>query len=226
LAGTDGGSEIPFSRWAVDEYYDPDPQAEGKGYSKHGAFIHGAELFDQRLFGISSFEAEFMHPQQRVSLEVCYKALNRARYTKSHFVGSSVAACTGQMNNDQWTASINAFSASGLSPAVSSNRISFLFGLKGPSITVDPACARSLVALHISMQNMRHGSCKQAFVPACNIMLSPVLFMMECKATMLSMFGRCATFDASADGFARGEGCVCAVLGQPPRTDAQETVLI
>jgi acyl transferase domain-containing protein len=84
----------------VDDYYHPDPDEDGVGYAKHGSFLQGAQLFDHRLFRIAHFEAVFMHPQQRVSLEVCYQALQRAGYNQSSLTGSSTAVYVGQMNND------------------------------------------------------------------------------------------------------------------------------
>ncbi|KFG31549.1 putative polyketide synthase, partial [Toxoplasma gondii FOU] len=61
--------EIPPSRFSIEEVYDPDPDAKGKIYVREGGFIDGAELFDNRFFGISDAEAREMDPRQRISLE-------------------------------------------------------------------------------------------------------------------------------------------------------------
>src|SRR5258706_15512750 len=68
--GVDAITEAPKDRWNPDEYYDPDPEAPGKMYSRHGGFIQDIDQFDAPLFPISRREALNMDPQHPLLLEV------------------------------------------------------------------------------------------------------------------------------------------------------------
>src|SRR5690606_9000490 len=50
-------AEVPSYRWAVDRYYDANPDAPGKLRCRFGSFLGPVEDFDCRLFGISPVEA-------------------------------------------------------------------------------------------------------------------------------------------------------------------------
>ncbi|EWM19952.1 polyketide synthase [Nannochloropsis gaditana] len=107
---------------------------------------------------------------------------------------------------------VTAFTGLGASAALAANRISYVFGLKGPSFITDTACSSALVALDAASQNLARRRCDMAFVSGVNLMLHPAAFVTHCKARMLSISGRCKTFDESADGYVRGEGCSGLVL--------------
>ncbi|CAM9906150.1 unnamed protein product, partial [Chrysoparadoxa australica] len=217
-AGVNGVKEIPHDRWDVDAYYDGDPGAPGKTYARAGGFIEDVDLFDNNFFGISSAEAQGMDPQQRLLLEVGYEALYKAGYSKASLSGSNTGVFVGACMND-WThlksngsSAINAYSSTGNPPSLLANRLSYLLGLHGPSMTIDTACSSSLIALHSAMQSLQLGECRAALVVGVNLMLSPATFEACTKSRMLSLNDRCATFDASADGYARGEGCGAVLL--------------
>ena len=70
----------------------------------------------------------------------------------------------------------------GTGPALASNRISYAFDLRGPSVTLDTACSGSLVAVHQACQSIRSGEIRQALVGGTNLILDP-----EYMASMSSM---------------------------------------
>ena len=104
------------------------------------------------------------------------------------------------------------FSVTGLQTTSLSNRISWLFDLKGPSLTMDTACSSSLVALHLACQSLRAGESRMAIVGGCNLMISPDMFMFEAGQGFLAPDGKCKTFDQSANGYGRGEGFAVVVV--------------
>src|SRR5690606_24799329 len=107
---------------------------------------------------------------------------------------------------------ITAYDAIGTAHSAAAGRISYIFGLKGPSMPVDTACSSSLVALHLAVESLRNGETNACIVGGVNLMLAPDLTVNLCRAKMLSKDGYCKTFDASADGYARGEGCGILIL--------------
>jgi acyl transferase domain-containing protein len=215
LEGGDGIVEVPAERFDIDEVYDPNPDTENKCYVRHGGFIEDVELFDARFFGISPAEVRSMDPQQRLLLEVGYEALARSGSTKASLLDSSTGVFVG-ISPSEWSrimdGSAGAYSGTGASISIAANRVSYVLGLKGPSHIVDTACSSSLVALDAACMNLRLGRCEQALVAGVNLLLGSATFIAFCKARMLSVDGRCKTFDASANGYVRGEGCCAVVL--------------
>src|SRR5690606_34849871 len=102
--------------------------------------------------------------------------------------------------------------ASGIARSVGAGRISYVLGLEGPAVTVDTACSSSLVAVHLACQSLRTGECRLALAGGVNVLLTPELWVAFSRSRMLAPDGRCKAFDASADGFARAEGCGLVVL--------------
>jgi|GEM_PF-2677171 len=216
ISGKDGVHEVPASRFDIEEVYDPNPGIVGKTYTKKGGFMSNVESFDYDFFGISPGEAKVMDPQQRLLLEVAYEACYNAGYNKETLKGQNVGVFIGQANDD-WklvsdTLSHNPYFGVGVSDSITSNRISYSLGLVGASMTIDTACSSSLVALDLAVNKLQNGDCDLAIVGGVNVMLHPRTFIGSCAAKMLSIKGRCATFDASADGYCRGEGVGVVVL--------------
>ena len=207
---------MPYSRWDADEYYDPAMPTGLEMYVRHAAFVDRVEFFDAQLFGITKVEAEAMDPQQRHLLETSFAAFMDAGCQKTTLMGQSVGVFVGQDKCD-WNRMISAahagpFAATGGSASISSNRISYSLGLKGPSATVDTACSSSLVAADTAAMNICQKRCEFAVISGVNMLLLPQTFIGCCQARMLSLDGRCHTFDSSASGYARGEGCGAQVL--------------
>ncbi|MBU8897886.1 type I polyketide synthase [Corallococcus sp. M34] len=215
--GRDAISTIPASRWDLDAYYDPTPGTPGKMYTRHGSFIQGVEDFDPQFFGISPREAARMDPHQRLLLEVSWEALERAGLSATDLKGSSTGVFVGMMNEDfshlmKDATQIDLHTASGSGLSVAAGRLAYILGLQGPTLAVDAACSSSLVSVHLACQSLRTRECDLALAGGISLVLSPLTSVVNCAMRMLSVKGRCSTFDAGADGFVRGEGCGMLVL--------------
>lgn len=218
--GADCITDVPASRWDAESYYDPDPAAPGKMVMRQGGFLHGIDRFDAAFFDIPRNEAAGMDPQQRLMLEVAWEALERAGQVSPELEGSDTGVYIGIFNSDYSEfalrcgvpARIDENTSPGNNFSIVAGRISYLLGLRGPSLAVDAACSSSLVALHLACQALRNQECAMALAGSVNLVLSPSSSIAVSKMGMLSPTGRCRPFDASADGFVRSEGCAALVL--------------
>jgi acyl transferase domain-containing protein len=217
--GRDAVTEVPPERWDVEAYYDPDPAAPGKTFSRHGSFLKDIDQFDPEFFGIAPREALGMDPQQRLLLEVVWEALENAGHNPAALSGSKTGVFIGIWSNDYSTlqvvnqaARLDMYFGAGNSHSIASGRISYILGLRGPCASIDTACSSSLLAAHMACRSLRMGECDLALAGGVNLMLSPQGTIIAGKGNMLSRDGRCKTFDASADGYVRGEGCGIVVL--------------
>ncbi|MGO9225551.1 type I polyketide synthase, partial [Mycobacterium sp.] len=217
--GVDAIREIPDDRFDVDEYYDPDPETPGKIYTRYGGFLDTIDGFDPEFFGISPREAVWMDPQQRLMLEIAWEGLERAGYSPASLRGSRSGVFVGVAANEysQLLAAnsvdtIEAHFITGNALNVIAGRVAFVLGLEGPAMAVDTACSASLVAVHQACQALHSGDCDLALAGGVNVLLSPASIIATSRARMLSADGRCKTFDAAANGYARSEGCGILVL--------------
>ncbi|MFB2880050.1 MupA/Atu3671 family FMN-dependent luciferase-like monooxygenase [Floridanema aerugineum] len=217
--GVDAISEVPPNRWDIDAFYDSDPNAPGKMYSRYGGFIDRLEEFDAQFFGISPREALTLDPQQRLLLEVSWEALENAAIKPDTLVGSKTGVFVGITVNDylhrllkRETTEIDAYQGTGNTSNAAAGRLSYFLGLTGPSLAVDTACSSSLVAIHLAIASLRNHECNLALVGGVNLQALPEVNVILSKARMLAPDGRCKTFDASADGYVRSEGCGVIVL--------------
>ncbi|PYQ39698.1 MAG: short-chain dehydrogenase, partial [Acidobacteria bacterium] len=219
--GGDAITEIPPDRWDVDAYYDPDPDAPGKMYTRQGGFIGAVDGFDPQFFGIAPREAVSMDPQQRLLLEVAWEALENAGQAPDRLAGSRTGVFIGIASSDYATLLlraeghlgwIDAYRASGAAHSVASGRLSYVLGLQGPSMSVDTACSSSLVAVHLACQSLRSRESRMALAGGVHLALAPENSVTFAKSRMLARDGRCRTFDAGAEGFGEGEGCGLVVL--------------
>ncbi|OBF29198.1 type I polyketide synthase [Mycobacterium sp. ACS4331] len=217
--GVDAIREIPEDRFDIDEFYDPDPDVAGKTYTRFGGFLDGIDGFDPEFFGISPREAVWIEPQQRLMLETVWEGLERAGYAPSALRGSRTGVFTGVAANE-YAHLLSAESIDKIEPHfitgnalnAISGRVAFALGLEGPAVAVDTACSSALVAVHQACQALHSGDCDLAVAGGVNVLLSPVTVVAASRARMLSPVGRCKTFDASADGYVRSEGCGVLVL--------------
>lgn len=216
--GRDAIREVPPERWSASRYYDPDPDAPLKMNTRWGGFLDDVAGFDPPFFGVSPPEAAAMDPQQRLFLEVAWEAMENAAITPGTLAGGDAGVFAGVCMQDYermlcaQPERLGVFSAPGSAGSIVANRLSFLLDLRGPSLAIDTACSSSLVALHYACAALRAGECSTAFAGGVNLILKPETSIAFAKARLLAADGRCKTFDASADGYVRGEGCGVVVL--------------
>jgi acyl transferase domain-containing protein/acyl carrier protein len=217
--GVDAIREVPEDRFDIDEFYDPDPETPGKIYTRFGGFLDGIDGFDPEFFGISPREAVWIEPQQRLVLETVWEGLERAGYAPAALRGSRTGIFTGVAANEyahllsaESVDKIEPYFITGNALNAISGRVAFALGLEGPAVAVDTACSSALVAVHQACLALRSGDCDMALAGGVNVLLSPVTVIAASRARMLSPVGRCKTFDASADGYVRSEGCGILVL--------------
>lgn len=217
--GRDAIREVPRDRWDIDAYYHPDPDEPGSIGTRSGGFLDRVDGFDADFFGISPREARTMDPQQRLLLEVCWEALEYAGIAPEAVAGSATGVWMGVCNSDHFLRviehggdAVDMYLASGNAPSVVAGRVAYLLGLRGPALSIDTACSSSLVALHSAVRALRAGEVRLALAGGVNVMCAPETMVALSRAHMLAPDGRCKTFDAAADGFARGEGCGVVML--------------
>ncbi|ARV59085.1 polyketide synthase [Nostocales cyanobacterium HT-58-2] len=216
--GVDAIREVPANRWQIDACYDPNPDAPGKMYSRYGGFLSEVDKFDAHFFGISPREAMSLDPQQRLLLEVSFEALENGGQSSEKLFGTptgvfiAISTFDYAMRLSEARSQIDAHLGTGtlLSPAA--GRLSYSLGLRGASMVVDTACSSSLVAVHLAVNSLRNKESELALVGGVNLLLAPSLSINFSKARMLAPDGRCKTFDASANGYVRSEGCGVVVL--------------
>lgn len=214
--GVDAVTRVPPDRWDPASN-DADAPA-GVDPTPFAGLLDDVTGFDANFFGIAPREAVRMDPQQRILLEVTWDALRDAGCTAESLRGSDTGVFVAIYNDDyarnlfrDWDG-IDAHTASGNSHGVSAGRISYLLDLRGPALAVDTACSASLVALHTACRSLRAGETSLAIVGAASMLLGPEQTISLAKWGMMAPDGKCKAFDASADGWVRGEGAVTLVL--------------
>ncbi|HEY9669421.1 MAG TPA: SDR family NAD(P)-dependent oxidoreductase, partial [Coleofasciculaceae cyanobacterium] len=216
--GVDAIAQVPKDRWDIDQYYDPEPGKPSKMSTRWGGFIEQVDQFEPSFFGISPREVERMDPQQRLALEVAWEALENAGIAPETLAGSQAGVFMGIGNYDYCRllakdiSLVNAYDGTGNTLSIAANRLSYILNLRGPSVVVETACSSSLVALHFACRSLQTKESNLCLVGGVSLMLSPEPFITYSHARMMASDGRCKTFDASADGYVRGEGCGVVIL--------------
>ncbi|GAA4657274.1 hypothetical protein GCM10023347_04840 [Streptomyces chumphonensis] len=212
LSGQHALGELPSDRgpaWA----------AEGE-HARMGGFLKDVANFDAAFFGISPREARAMDPQQRIVLELCWEAVERAGVDPGSLRGRDVGVFLGAMAGDYAAAAreggdaLGGHELTGASNAVLSGRVSYQLGLEGPAMTVDTACSSSLVALHLAARSLLAGECEIALAGGVTVMSTPRMFEDFQRLGGLSAEGRCRPFSADADGTVWSEGAGLVVLAR------------
>ncbi|KUJ69436.1 hypothetical protein ACZ90_11115 [Streptomyces albus subsp. albus] len=217
--GTDAIGEIPADRWDGAAFHSAEPQTAGRMSTRWGGFLDRVDHFDHDFFGISRREALAMDPQQRLTLEVAWEALEDAGQAPGGLAGSRTGVFMGVCSNDFASRTLRdpldatAYASTGTAHSIVPGRVSYTLDLHGPSVAVDSACSASLFAVHSACQSLRAGECDLALGGGVNVVLSPIPSIAFSQFPgMVAPDGRCKTFDASANGYVRGEGCGVVVL--------------
>ncbi|KAI1778541.1 Nonribosomal peptide synthetase 14 [Hypoxylon cercidicola] len=208
----------PESRFNPKGFYNADGEHHGASNATKAYFIEeDPRRFDAGFFNISPREAESIDPQQRLLLETVYEAMENAGLTLSGMRGSETAAYMGAMSADYTDTqlrdieNVSQYMITGTSRALLSNRLSYFFDWKGPSVSVDTACSSSLVAVHLGVQALRGGECKISCVGGSNVILNADSYLAATSFHLLSPTGRSQMWDQAGDGYARGEG-ICVFM--------------
>lgn len=210
MRGASVTGPVPAWRWAGRP-----PQVGGGEYA---GTIEDVEYFDHAFFGISESDARAMDPQQRLFLEAAWQSLERWGRVPADVEGESLGVFVGAGHQDYMTAlttadvPVTAATGPGNARSIIANRVSYLFGLRGPSLVVDTACSSSLVAVHLAVQSLRAGECDAAIAGGVNLILAPDSSLVTGRALPLAPDGQTRTFAADAQGMVRGEGVAAVVL--------------
>jgi phthiocerol/phenolphthiocerol synthesis type-I polyketide synthase C len=212
INGKDLITQVDPSRWAMDTFRHPSKKHGGTSYTFASGTLGDVSGFDATFFGISPREAAQMDPQQRLLLEMTWEAFENAGIKPSAVKGNKCGVFIGVSSVDysmRFTDDLGAIDstvATGNTSSIAANRISYLFDLKGPSMSIDTACSSSLVAFHQACQSIASGETSMAISGGVGLLLHPYGFIAFSKASMLSRKGVCSVFDAAADGYVRSEG--------------------
>ncbi|MBD3007079.1 acyltransferase domain-containing protein [Streptomyces sp. 5-10] len=194
----------------------------------YGGFLDRVDTFDASFFGISPREATAMDPQQRLMLELAWEAFEDAGIRPGTLKNSPTGVFVGAIWDEyaallrRDTTAATRHAMTGVHRSIIANRISYGYGLRGPSLTVDTAQSSSLVAVHTACESLRRQECALALAGGVNLILTEdSMAAAAAQFGGLSPDGRCHTFDARANGFVRGEGGA-AVLLKPLATAVRD----
>ncbi|KAJ4364877.1 hypothetical protein N0V95_000627 [Ascochyta clinopodiicola] len=214
----DARGRVPMSRYNVSAYHEttkrPTTVATEYGYFLDEDVKLGA--MDTSRFSMSRADVEFADPQQRRLLEVVTEAFEDAGEAK--FRGKKIGCYFGNMNED-WGEMMNRDplwhgpnKIDGYQDWMLANRISYEFGLTGPSMTIRTACSSALVGVNEACASIQRGICESAIVAGGNLILAPGTTQQMTEKGILSPEGSCKSFSADADGYARGEAFTAVFL--------------
>ncbi|KAH6699034.1 iterative type I polyketide synthase [Leptodontidium sp. MPI-SDFR-AT-0119] len=213
LKGRNAYTPFPKDRINADGHYHPDPEHGGTFAVKGGHFlVEDPAYFDALFFSTTKSEVLAMDPQQRVLLESVYHALENAGIPMNKANGSNTSVFVSGFNHDH-LAMLNTdpettmkYKPTGTTNSLLSNRVSWFFDFKAPSLTIDTACSSSMVAMHLACQSLRSGESSMAVVSGVTMISFPTDITSMGHHGFLSQEGRCFSFDHRANGYGRGEG--------------------
>lgn len=239
LNKVDAIEEVPLEQWDWREFYDKDPLAPDKIYSKWGGFLKDIE-FDPTIYGIPPSSLKSIDPMQVLLLEVTRAALADAGYTDRSFPRQKTSVVLANAGHGPITAFYSLRSMLGWKLAdlpedikqhiasklpewsedsfpgylgnVTAGRVANRFDLGGVNFSIDAACGSSLAALHVSMAELRNYNSDVVFLCASDTHNQPGDYLSFSKTHAFSQSGHCRTFDAAADGIVISEGMAMLVL--------------
>ncbi|GIC87841.1 type I iterative polyketide synthase [Aspergillus udagawae] len=204
----DGLCRVPDNRYNIDAFYKE--STSGAIRTQHGYFLQqDIAYFDAAFFGMSKVEAARLDPQQRMLMEIIWECMENGGQTQ--WCGKNIGCYVGVFGED-WldllskdTQANDRYRVIGAGDFALSNRISYEFDLRGPSMTIRTGCSSSLVGLHEACQALYSGECSSALVAGTNLIITPTMTTSMSDNMVISKSGICRTFDAAADGYGRGE---------------------
>src|SRR5271165_2433562 len=228
VEGREAVTDVPADRWNIERFFDAEPGLPGKSIARRAGFLERIDLFDPQFFGISPREAPYVDPQHRLLLETAWEAMEDAGLVLDLDRGTDLGVFVGISHNDYQGIQGTPWEHSGISPhsptgcahSIAANRISYCFNLTGPSVAMDTACSSALTAVYAACEHIRAGRGDAALAGGVTVIITPGGFIGFSQASMLSPEGRCKAFDASANGFVRGEGAGVVLLKRLSRAVA------
>ena len=189
--------------------------ANGDAREQRAAFIEGVDGFDLSFFGITPRVAETMDPECRLILEIGWNAIEDAGINFDSLAGSRTGIYVGVGNSEYQDLFSSVGAADARTDSTGAVTVSHLvesLGTEGPTLIINAEGASSLVAVHRACGDLLSGDADMAIVAAANTILSSGMAGKIRRLGNISKIGECNAFDASADGFVRGEGCGVVLL--------------
>lgn len=216
--GVDATGAIPRDRFDAERWFAAEPGTPGRMSTMRGGYLGDLKAFDAAFWALSPREAELLDPQQRLLLEIAWEAMEDARLDISALRGTRGGVFVGQWTSDfeallaphRDRLDFNATNGSGRYAA--SGRLSYLLGLRGPSLTLDTACSSSLAAVHLAMRSLQSHECDMALAGGVNVILRPDIHIAYSQGGMMAADGHCKFGDAARDGYVRSEGAGLVIL--------------
>ncbi|KAI1460205.1 ketoacyl-synt-domain-containing protein [Annulohypoxylon moriforme] len=204
--------KVPSSRFNIDAYLHPNNGRPGSFNVSGGYFLEeDVRAFDPGMFNISPIEALWMDPQQKKLLEVVYETFENSGTKLEDVSGKNIGCFVGNFTVDYHIMSSretdfkHPYVATGVDTGILANRLSYVFNLKGPSLTINTACSSSLYAVDIACKTIASGGCDAAIVGGTNLILTVEQQMNTAKLGVLSPTNQSRPFDEGADGYGRAE---------------------
>jgi acyl transferase domain-containing protein len=202
--GKDAVTEIPRDRFDIDPYYDPTPGIPGKTHTRYGAFVDGITEMDPVFSGVAPKNAASIDPQHRLFAAVCWAAIEDAGIPPLSLDGTLTGVFVGMWSVEYWhrlasrsIEELDGQMVGGNLHCMASGAISYLLGLRGPSLSLDTACSSSMVAVDLAIQSLRSGASDLAIAGGTNVILGPENYVSFSGMQVLSPDGRCKAFDAA-----------------------------
>ncbi|AIQ12429.1 hypothetical protein PDUR_11275 [Paenibacillus durus] len=214
----DSVQEITSDRWDISQFYSQDIHDLNKSMSKWCGILDNVYSFDHRFFNLSPREASNMDPQQRVLLEVAWQCIEDSGIPLHSLQRQTTSVYAGVMTVDHRQEVVSpeletdSYSCLGNYECMLANRISYTLDLRGASVSINAACASSLVAVHEAKRALQLHECNYALAACVNLNLHPWKYISFSKSRMLSPDGRCKTFDKDANGYVPGDGAGVLIL--------------
>ncbi len=209
-------SEVPMQRWDVDHWYDPTISKSNLSYARFAAFVANIDQFDSAAFRMGRAEATALDPQARILLQITGDALHGSLQSLDAATTGTYVGCMFTDYMDYMRVSLQIHHTgpmmTGNGAPYQSGRVAYSYGLQGPCVGIDTACSSSLVATHAAHRAIIDGEASAAVASGINALLWHETTVGICQLQALSPVGRCKSFEASADGYGRGEGFVSMYL--------------